>query len=273
MLNRKKKTFEDLKKKKKKALGIFLTAGDPDLETSLNIIKKLPNIGADFIEIGMPFSDPMADGPSIQESSERALKKGMTLKKCLLLVKKFRVNNQYTPIILMGYYNPIHTFGKERFVKEALESGVDGLIIVDLPPEEDKELYNYAEERQLSLIRLVTPTTDGDRLKYILSKATGFVYYVSITGITGTKKAITREVQDKINIIKKHTSLPIVVGFGIKTPEQALEMSLCSEGIVVGSAIVDKIKHTLDENNNPNEKTEVFCLNFISEISKKVNNN
>ena len=272
-MNRIKKTFANLKKNKKKALGIFLTAGDPDLETSLDIIVNLPKNGADFIEIGMPFSDPMADGPVIQESSERALKSGMNLEKCLSLVKTFRKKNNEIPIILMGYYNPIYKYGREVFVKKALEYGVDGLIIVDLPPEEDEELYNYSEKHNLSLIRLITPTTNKKRLAHILNDATGFVYYVSITGITGTQAANPDDVLLKLNNIKQYTKLPVVIGFGIRTPEQALKMASISDGIVVGSAVVEKIKYSLDNKNKATKSTMSSCLKFISEISNKLRYN
>ena len=269
-MNRIKKTFESLKKRNKKALGIFLTAGDPDLETCLDILINLPKNGVDFIEIGMPFSDPMADGPIIQESSERALKSGMNLEKCLSLVKTFRKTNNEIPIILMGYYNPIYKYGREIFVKKALEYGVDGLIIVDLPPEEDEELYNYSEKHKLSLIRLITPTTNKKRLSHILNDATGFVYYVSITGITGTQAANPDDVLLKLNNIKQYTELPIVIGFGIRTPEQALKMASISDGIVVGSAVVEKIKNSLDKKNNASKSTIFSCLKFISRISNKL---
>jgi len=269
-MSRIKKTFANLKKNKKKALGIFLTAGDPDLETSLDILVNLPKNGADFIEIGMPFSDPMADGPIIQESSERALKSGMNLEKCLSLVKAFRKTNNLIPIILMGYYNPIYKYGREVFVKKALEYGVDGLIIVDLPPEEDEELYNYSEKQNLSLIRLITPTTNEKRLAHILNDATGFVYYVSITGITGTKAAISDDTLLKIHNIRQYTKLPVVIGFGIRTPEQAFKMASIADGIVVGSAVVETIKCSLDDKNKATKSTMSSCLKFISEISKKL---
>ena len=272
-MNRIKKTFANLKKNNKKALGIFLTAGDPDLETSLDILVNLPKNGADFIEIGMPFSDPMADGPVIQESSERALKSGMNLEKCLSLVKTFREINNEVPIILMGYYNPIYKYGREIFVKKALEYGVDGLIIVDLPPEEDEELYNYSEKHNLSLIRLITPTTNKKRLARILNDATGFIYYVSITGITGTQAANPDDVLLKLNNVRQYTKLPVVIGFGIRTPEQALKMSKISDGIVVGSAVVEKIKYSLDDKNKATKSTLSSCLKFISEISNKLRYN
>ena len=272
-MNRIKKTFANLKKNNKKALGIFLTAGDPDLETSLDILVNLPKNGADFIEIGMPFSDPMADGPVIQESSERALKSGMNLEKCLSLVKTFREINNEVPIILMGYYNPIYKYGREIFVKKALEYGVDGLIIVDLPPEEDEELYNYSEKHNLSLIRLITPTTNKKRLARILNDATGFIYYVSITGITGTQAANPDDVLLKLDNVRQYTKLPVVIGFGIRTPEQALKMSKISDGIVVGSAVVEKIKYSLDDKNKATKSTLSSCLKFISEISNKLRYN
>jgi len=272
-MNRIKKTFANLKKNNKKELGIFLTAGDPDLATSLDILVNLPKNGADFIEIGMPFSDPMADGPVIQESSERALKSGMNLEKCLSLVKTFRKINNEVPIILMGYFNPIYKYGREIFVKKALEYGVDGLIIVDLPPEEDEELYNYSEQHNLSLIRLITPTTNKKRLARILNDATGFIYYVSITGITGTQAANPDDVLLKLNNVRQYTKLPVVIGFGIRTPEQALKMSKISDGIVVGSAVVEKIKYSLDDKNKATKSTLSSCLKFISEISNKLRYN
>ncbi|MGY9059552.1 MAG: tryptophan synthase subunit alpha [Candidatus Puniceispirillales bacterium] len=272
-MNRIKKTFANLKKNNKKALGIFLTAGDPDLATSLDILVNLPKNGADFIEIGMPFSDPMADGPVIQESSERALKSGMNLEKCLSLVKTFRKINNEVPIILMGYFNPIYKYGREIFVKKALEYGVDGLIIVDLPPEEDEELYNYSEKHNLSLIRLITPTTNKERLARILNNATGFIYYVSITGITGTQAANPDDVLLKLDNVRQYTKLPVVIGFGIRTPEQAFKMSKISDGIVVGSAVVEKIKYSLDDKNKATKSTLSSCLKFISEISNKLRYN
>ena len=271
-MQRIKKTFEQLNKYNKKALGIFVTAGDPDFETSLELISNLPNSGVDFIEIGMPFSDPMADGPSIQLSSQRALKSGMNLNKCLSLIKTFREKNSHTPIILMGYYNPIYKFGKEKFIKNCIELSVDALIVVDLPPEEDNEFYVEAEKNKLSIIRLVTPTTDENRLKKILYKATGFVYYVSITGITGTKAPDIQSVQDNIRKIKQVTNLPIVIGFGIRTPSQAAIMSNTCDGIVIGSAVVDLIKKTLDDENS-NGKDLTSCLDFTREISKVLKHN
>ena len=272
-MSRIKKTFHQLNKDNKKALGIFLTAGDPDFETSLKIITNLPDNGVDFIEIGMPFSDPMADGPSIQLSSQRALKSGMNLNKCLSLIKIFREKNNYTPIILMGYYNPIYKFGKEKFIQNCIELGVDALIIVDLPPEEDDEFYFEAEKNNLSMIRLVTPTTDAKRLKKILLNATGFVYYVSITGITGTQAPDIKSVQDNIKKIRQVTNLPIVIGFGIRSQAQATLMSEACDGIVIGSAVVDLIKKSLDDSRNSSDKGLIDCLDFTTEISKVLKHN
>ena len=272
-MNRIKETFNQLKKDNKKALGIFLTAGDPDFESSLKLIQQLPQNGVDFIEIGMPFSDPMADGPSIQLSSQRALKSGMNIVKCLSLVETFRNLNTHTPIILMGYYNPIYKLGKEKFIELCLNCGVDGLIIVDLPPEEDEEFYIEAEKNKLSIIRLVTPTTNEERLNKILFNATGFVYYVSITGITGTQAPKIENVSRNLEKIKSVTDLPVVIGFGIRSPSQALSMANISDGIVVGSAVVDLIKSSLDKNDNPTKNTLNLCLDFIDQISKSVKHN
>ena len=265
-------TFNILKQNNQKALGIFLTAGDPDFETSINIIERLPDNGVDFIEIGMPFSDPMADGPAIQLSSQRALKSGMNLEKCLNLVKKFREKNSHTPIILMGYYNPIYKYGKEDFVTKSIDCGVDGIIIVDLPPEEDDELYNYSEKQGLSFIRLITPTTTKDRLVQVLKKATGFVYYVSITGITGTQAPNVDDVSMNLKKIKSITDIPTIIGFGIRSPEQAYSMASISDGIVIGSAVVDLIKSSYD-NNQSKEFIVKACMEFISKISDKLKHN
>ena len=272
-MNRIKKTFDQLNKDKKKALGIFVTAGDPDFETSLKLITNLPNSGVDFIEIGMPFSDPMADGPTIQLSSQRALKSGMNLHKCLTLIKTFREKNDLTPIILMGYYNPIYKFGKEKFIKNCIKLGVDALIIVDLPPEEDDELFFEAEKNNLSMIRLVTPTTDEKRLKKILLNTSGFVYYVSITGITGTQAPNITSVKDNIKKIRQVTDLPIVIGFGIRSPSQAALMSDACDGIVIGSAVVDLIRKSLDEDSDTGKKNLLACLDFTREISKVLKHN
>ena len=266
-------TFQKLKKKNIKAVGIFLTAGDPNFERSLNLIELLPDNGVDFIEVGMPFSDPMADGPSIQLSSQRALKSGMNLVKCLSLVEVFRKNNTHTPIILMGYYNPIYKLGNKKFIKKCLNSGVDGLIIVDLPPEEDEEFYFEAESNELSMIRLVTPTTDEKRLSKILLNATGFVYYVSITGITGTQAPKIENVTTNLKKITSVTNLPVVIGFGIRSPDQASSMAHISDGIVVGSAVVDLIKSSLENKDDILDRSLDSCLDFVSKVSESVKHN
>ena len=264
MIDRIKNKFQLLKKQNKKALGIFLTAGYPDINSSERILKNLPNVGVDFLEIGMPFSDPMADGPLIQESSEVAIKNGMNIEKCLNLVKKIRLKDNSIPIILMGYYNPIHLFGNKKFIKKAINSGVDGLIIVDLPVEEDKELFLESEKNNLHFIRLITPTTNLERVKKITKNANGFIYYVAVTGITGTKSALKRDVEKKIKQIKTITKLPIIIGFGIKNPDQAIEMSKLGNGIVIGSSLVEKIKKT-----KPFSKITNECINFVKKFATK----
>lgn len=242
------KRFEQLKSDNKKGLVTFITAGDPDMDKSLSVLKSLPANGADFIEIGMPFTDPMADGPAIQASNLRALAKGMSLKKTLELLQKFREDDQDTPVILMGYFNPIYAFGCDAFIEEAKKAGADGLIIVDLPPEEDEELRLPAQKAGLDLIKLVTPTTVGERLQKVIKNASGFLYYVSITGVTGTKSANIEEVGKHIKNIKTKTDLPVAVGFGIKTAQDAQNMSKIADAIVVGSAIVDNINENQDDN-------------------------
>ncbi|MGD0192979.1 MAG: tryptophan synthase subunit alpha [Rhizomicrobium sp.] len=233
--------FADLRKNGRAAFVPFITAGDPDRDTSFQILKRLPQAGADLIELGVPFSDPMADGPAIQASSQRALKSGMTLAKVLDMVRAFREGNTATPIILMGYVNPIHAFGIERFVEAAAQAGVDGLITVDLPPEEDQILRNPARTHGLDIIRLSTPTTDDCRLVTILDGASGFLYYVSIAGVTGTKSFSSGEVKAALARFRVRAQIPVVVGFGIKTPEQAAGIAQFADGAVVGSAIVTKI--------------------------------
>jgi tryptophan synthase alpha chain len=238
--------FAQLKKEGRSAFVAFLMAGDPDPATSLAIIKALPKAGADIIEIGMPFSDPMADGPSIQAAGLRALKAGMTLKKTLELVRGFRDGDNTTPLVLMGYYNPIYIYGVDKFLADAKSAGVDGLIIVDLPPEEDTELCVPALKAGLNFIRLATPTTDDRRLPAVLANTSGFVYYVSITGITGAAAANAKVVADAVVRIKRHTSLPVCVGFGIRTPDVARAIAERADGAVVGTALVDALRGTLD---------------------------
>ncbi|MEM7618314.1 MAG: tryptophan synthase subunit alpha [Pseudomonadota bacterium] len=245
------KTFDTLKSENKKGLVTFITAGDPDLGKSLSVLKSLPESGADFIEIGMPFTDPMADGPAIQASSLRALDNGMSVKGTLDIVSTFRQENDTTPIILMGYFNPIYQYGCTSFVKDAANAGVDGLIIVDLPPEEDEELRVPAQAAGLDFIKLVTPTTKGERLDTVLNNASGFIYYVSIAGVTGTKSADTEKVSAHIKEIKEKTEMPVAIGFGIKTPEDAANMAQIADGVVVGSAIVDNMLQNQASNDLP----------------------
>ena len=248
-----KNKFKELKQKKQKAFGVFLTAGYPSLEYSKDIFKKILDAKVDFIEIGLPFSDPMADGPLIQHSSQIAIEQNTSVEECFNLVKEIRKINNDIPIILMGYYNPIHYYGNLKFIKKAVLSGIDGLIIVDLPMEEDEEFYNLSYKNNLPLIRLVTPTTDEERLKKILKNAHGFVYYVSVTGITGTKSASVNDVKNKIKVIKKITNLPVIAGFGIKNSMDAKKMSSISDGIVIGSSLVNKIEEVYKKKNGLNE--------------------
>ena len=245
--------FTELKQKKQKAFGVFLTAGYPSLEFSKDIFKIILDAEVDFIEIGLPFSDPMADGPLIQHSSQIAIEQNTSVEECFNLVKEIRKINNDIPIILMGYYNPIHHYGNLKFIKKAVLSGTDGLIIVDLPMEEDEEFYNLSCKNNLPLIRLVTPTTDEERLKKILKNAYGFVYYISVTGITGTKSASVNDVKNKIKVIKKITNLPVIAGFGIKNSMDAKKMSSISDGIVIGSSLVNKIEEVYKKKNGLNE--------------------
>jgi tryptophan synthase alpha chain len=238
--------FAELRKAGRAAFVPFITAGDPDAETSFAILEKLPEAGADLIEIGVPFSDPMADGPAIQASSQRAIAAGMTLTKVLEMVRRFRQADNKTPIVLMGYYNPIHAYGTARFAKEAAHAGVDGIITVDLPPEEDEVLRIPAAAQKIDVVRLATPTADAHRLATILNGAGGFVYYVSIAGVTGTKGFSTEDVRHAIERIKAQTDLPCVVGFGIRTPEQAAAIAKIADGAVVGSAIVSRVASGLE---------------------------
>ena len=248
-----KNKFEYLKKKKQKAFGIFLTAGYPSLKYSKDIFKKILDAKVDFIEIGLPFSDPMADGPLIQHSSQIAIQQNISVQECFNIVEEIRKINNEIPIILMGYYNPIHYYGNLKFIKNAVSSGIDGLIVVDLPMEEDEEFYNLSYKNDLPLIRLVTPTTDEIRLEKILKNARGFVYYVSVTGITGTKSASVKDVNNKIKIINKITDLPVIAGFGIKNSMDAKKMSSISDGVVIGSSLVKKIHDVYKKKNGLNE--------------------
>jgi tryptophan synthase alpha chain len=238
--------FAALRDEGRAGLVTFLTAGDPDPATSARLLKGLPAAGADLIEIGMPFSDPMADGPAIQAAGLRALKAGMTLRRTLDLVRDFRTGDTATPIVLMGYYNPIYRYGVPAFVADAKRAGVDGLIVVDLPPEDDAELCVPAMEGGIDFIRLTAPTTDDARLPTVLGRSSGFVYYVSITGITGTKSAASGTIADAVARLRRHTALPIAVGFGIKTPAQAAEVARVADAAVVGTALVQRLAANLD---------------------------
>ena len=238
-------TFARLKKEGRAAFIPFITAGDPDMETSFSILEKLPAAGADVIELGMPFTDPMADGPAVQASSVRALKSGATMAKVLEMVKKFRRADKDTPIVLMGYYNPIHAYGTARFARDVAVAGVDGLIVVDLPVEEDEVLRVPALAQGVDLVRFVTPTTDENRLKQIVAEASGYLYYVSVAGVTGTKAVPEEEVRLALARVKAATDLPCAVGFGIRSPEQAERIARVADGVVVGSAIVSLVASNL----------------------------
>ena len=233
--------FAELNAAGKKAFVAYVMAGDPDYDTSLEIVKGLPDAGVDIIELGLPFTDPMADGPTIQLAGQRALDGGMTLQKTLDLATEFRKGDDTTPIVLMGYYNPIYSRGVDKFLVDAKEAGIDGLIVVDLPPEEDEELCIPAQQAGMNFIRLATPTTDDKRLPKVLTNTSGFVYYVSITGITGAAEAEAADVGPEVARIKSKTDLPVIVGFGIKTPERAQEIASIADGAVVGSAIVSEL--------------------------------
>jgi tryptophan synthase alpha chain len=252
------------------ALVTFVMAGDPDHTTSLALVKCLPAAGADIIEIGMPFTDPMADGPAIQAAGLRALKSGETLTKTLHLVTTFREDDDATPIVLMGYYNPIFIYGVERFLADAKTAGVDGLIIVDLPPEEDDELCLPAMAAGLNFIRLATPTTDEKRLPTVLQNTSGFLYYVSITGITGSATPDFSLVGKAVARIKDKTDLPVAVGFGVKTAEHARALAANADGVVVGSALIDAIRKSLDDEGKATERTVSAVVDLVSELSSGV---
>ncbi len=268
--NRIERRFAALKAEGRAGLVTFITAGDPDGETSLALLKALPAAGADLIELGMPFSDPMADGPAIQAAGQRALKAGMTLRKTLAMAQSFRAGERATPLILMGYYNPIYSYGNEAFVRDAAAAGVDGLIIVDLPPEEDEELRPLAEAAGIASIRLVAPTTGAARLATVLEHASGFVYYVSITGITGTRSAELDRVEAAIEGVRARTTLPLAVGFGIKTPEDAAGFARFADAAVVGSALVQVIASGLDPAGRASPALIPEALAFVRRLSAGV---
>ena len=262
--------FAELAKEGRSAFVTYVMAGDPDPATSLEVIKALPKAGADVIELGIPFTDPTADGPSIQAAGLRALKVGMTLKKTLELVGAFRKADNATPLVLMGYYNPIYIYGVDKFLTDAKTSGVDGLIIVDLPPEEDTELCVPALKAGLNFIRLATPTTDDKRLPAVLANTSGFVYYVSITGITGAASADSKTVGDAVARIKRHTDLPVCVGFGIRTPDAARAIAERANGAVVGTALVDALRGSLDAEGRATAKTVSAVAELAASLAQGV---
>ena len=270
MSTRIEKRFAALKKEGRAALVTFTMAGDPDYETSLAIAKALPNAGADIIELGMPFTDPMADGPAIQAAGLRALKSGQRMTKTLAMVREFRKADDETPIVLMGYYNPIYIYGNDRFLADAKVAGVDGLIVVDLPPEEDEELCLPALKAGLNFIRLATPTTDDKRLPTVLTNTSGFVYYVSITGITGAAAPDTAKVTTAVTRIKRHTKLPVAVGFGVKTAEHARAIAEGADGVVVGSALIDVLYQSLDSSGKPGHGAVNAVTKLVSALAQGV---
>ncbi len=259
--------FAALQKDGRAALVTFTMAGDPDYETSVAILKALPKAGADVIELGMPFTDPMADGPAIQAAGLRALKAGQNMKKTLAAVGEFRAGDDATPIVLMGYYNPIYIYGVERFLADAKAAGVDGLIVVDLPPEEDSELCLPAMQAGFNFIRLATPTTDAPRLAFVLTNTSGFLYYVSNTGFTGAAAPDPGKVAAAVTRIKRHTKLPVCVGFGVRTGEQARALAQGADGVVVGSALVDVVRKSLGPDGKPTSTTVVVVTDLVRALA------
>ncbi len=264
--------FAALKQEGRAALVTFTMAGDPDYATSVALLKALPKAGADVIELGMPFTDPMADGPAIQAAGLRALHAGQTLKKTLAAVREFRAGDDATPLVLMGYYNPIYLYGVDRFLADATAAGVDGLIVVDLPPEEDGELCLPALHAGLNFIRLATPTTDDKRLSTVLTNTSGFVYYVSITGITGSAAPDAGRVAAAVARIKRHTKLPVCVGFGVRTAEQARAIAQGADGVVVGSALVEAVRNSLDADAAPTAATVAAVTDLVHALAQGVRN-
>src|SRR5262245_41238154 len=264
------KRFAVLQDEGRAALVTFTMSGDPDFDTSVAITKALPKAGADVIELGMPFTDPMADGPAIQAAGLRRLNAGQDMNKTLALVREFRKQDNETPIVLMGYYNPIYIYGKERFLADAKAAGVDGLIVVDLPPEEDDELCIPALKAELNFIRLATPTTDDKRLPAVLNNTSGFVYYVSITGITGAAAPDAGKVTAAVARIKRHTKLPVAVVFGVRTAEQAAAIARGADGVVVGSALVELVRGSLDANGKPTARTVKSVADLVTALSQGI---
>ncbi len=270
MTERMDRRFAALRKDGRAALVTFTMAGDPDEATSLAILQALPQAGADVIELGMPFTDPMADGPAIQAAGLRALHAGADMKKTLAIVRDFRAGDDATPIVLMGYYNPIYVYGVEKFLADAKAAGVDGLIVVDLPPEEDAELCLPALKAGVNFIRLATPTTDDKRLPMVLTNTSGFVYYVSIAGITGSAAPDPAAVSGAIARIKRHTKLPVCVGFGVRTAEQARAIAENADGVVVGSALVDAVRKSLGPGDKPTGATVPAVADLVRELAEGV---
>ncbi|OLP42597.1 tryptophan synthase subunit alpha [Rhizobium oryziradicis] len=270
MTQRMDKRFADLKAEGRPALVTYFMGGDPDFDTSLEIMKALPAAGSDVIELGMPFSDPMADGPAIQLAGQRSLKAGQTLIKTLDMARKFREHDQATPIVLMGYYNPIYIYGVEKFLDDALEAGIDGLIVVDLPPEMDDELCLPARSRDINFIRLATPTTDEKRLPKVLQNTSGFVYYVSMNGITGSALPDPSKVAGAVQRIKAHTDLPICVGFGVKTAEHARLIGANADGVVVGTAIVNQVALSLTKDDKATADTVQSVVTLVRGLASGV---
>ncbi|OFX09153.1 MAG: tryptophan synthase subunit alpha [Alphaproteobacteria bacterium RIFOXYD12_FULL_60_8] len=270
MAERFKRTFAELKKQERGGLVVYVCADDPNREVSLEIVRGLPAAGADIIELGMPFSDPMADGPAIQAGSQRALKAGGSLSGTLEIVREFRQADHGTPLVLMGYYNPIYSYGPNLFARDAAEAGVDGVIVVDLPPEEAGELLPHLKAHGIDLIFLTTPTTDDKRLPTVLKDAGGFVYYVSILGVTGTTSASADAIKSAMTRLRRHTKLPVAVGFGIKTPEQAAEVAGLADAAVVGSAVVDKIAQGVDEAGRPRDGLAEDVLDFVKSLASAI---
>ena len=270
MSTRIEKRFAKLKADGRAALVTFTMAGDPDTATSLEVIKALPKAGADMIEIGMPFTDPMADGPAIQAAGVRALAAGQTLAKTIQMVRDFRKGDDDTPIVLMGYYNPIYIYGVDKFLTDAKSAGVDGLIVVDLPPEEDDELCIPALKSGLNFIRLATPTTDDKRLPAVLNNTSGFVYYVSITGITGSAAPEPAKVAAAVGRIKRHTKLPVAVGFGVRDAASARAIAEGADGVVVGSALVEVVRKSLDKDGKAQGQTAKAVAALVSELAEGV---
>ena len=267
MTTRIEKRFAALKQEGRAALVTFTMAGDPEYDTALALAKALPAAGADVIELGLPFTDPMADGPAVQAAGVRALAAGQTLKKTLALVREFRTGDDATPIVLMGYYNPIYIYGVDKFLVDAKAAGIDGLIVVDLPPEEDDELCIPALKAGLNFIRLATPTTDDKRLPAVLNNTSGFVYYVSITGITGSAAPDPGKVNTAVARIKRHTKLPVAVGFGVRSAEQARAIAQGADGVVVGSALVEALRVSLDRQGKATAGTVKAVTDLVSSLA------